>query len=712
MGTHAVNPSAWKAVATSRPTLKPGLSTATHLYRGKQWWVIRDDDTHRVFRVPINAVSFVLALKGAQTIEQIYQAYREKGHEELLSQEELLSLLNQLEVQGLIVGLSQLGLEKLTQRRTRQKRLALFSKYGNPVSFKLPLLNPTRFVAQMVGVAGALFNPYALFLWGMLVAVSGILAAMHWREITDNLNDKFFSVENALLGLIVYVLIKAFHELAHVFAISRYGGRCKEVGLLFIAFVPVPYVDASQSSLLPNKWHRVWVSLAGIQSELLLAAIATFVWLAVEPGLLRAAMYNVMMIGWINTLLLNGNPLQRFDGYFALQDAFELPNLATRSANAYHYLAQYYLLGDRSAVKPDYQRKEWLWFLVYWPASWCFRTAIMVTIALYLAEHIPFVGWILAAWTLIQMFAIPLIKFVLFMSRNKKETQQSPVLRRGLLLSLMIVLSISFVPLPNNSVVEGVVWLPDVQRVRSTSNGFVEQLHVDPSTLVTAKQPLVTLKAPLIELERSEKQAQLIQLERQYDADLVDDQVKAAITKERIQQVEFEVSELERRLSELVVYAPSDGEFVMLEESLIIGSHVKKGDPIGEVQLVDYNSVKAVIPMDNIDLVRESLVNVEVRAAHAPFKVSNASIVRLDPGASQTLPSEVLTIEGGGSFAVEDAEKLTSHQLFYLADIRLANPEPFYGGERVTVRFQHEYQPLFFQVARLVRQTLLRRLDV
>lgn len=703
---------AWKAIAASRPILKAGLSTSIHRYRGKQWWVIRDDDTHRVFRVPIEALPLVSQLKGERTLQQLYQVYREQCRESSLEQEEVQSLLYQLEMQDLVAGLNPLGLEKLTSRRKKQNRLALFSKYGNPASFKLPLMDPSRYSEFLLRVAAWFFNPYAFVLWATLVATSAVLAAMHWREISDNLNDQFFSAENALLGIVVYAVIKAVHEFAHVLAVSRYGGRCKEIGLLFIAFVPVPYVDASQSALLANKWHRVWVSLAGIQSELLLAATATFVWLTVEPSLLRAAMYNVMMIGWINTLLLNGNPLQRFDGYFAMQDAFELPNLATRSANAYSYLARYYLLADKTADKPDYQAKEWAWFLVYWPASWCFRTVIMFTIALYLAEHIPYVGWMLAAWTLIQMFAIPLIKFVFFMIKSNKETKGSLPVRRGVLLTLLMGLFVTCVPLPNNSVVEGVVWLPESHRVRASSSGFIAAVNVAPSSFVNYQQTLVTLHAPLLTLQRDEKRAHLIQLQRQHDADLVDDKVKAVITQERIKQVKFEVAELNRKLDELVVYAPVDGRFVALEESVSLGTYVKKGDSLGEVQPSDYSVVKAVIPMDQIDLVRDQLVNVQVRATHAPFATSEARIERLAPGATQTLPSEVLTIDGGGSFAVSGQEKLTTHQLFYIADVRLSNPERFYGGERVAVRFQHQYQTLVVQVTRLVRQTLLRRLDV
>ncbi len=60
-------------------------------------------------------------------------------------------------------------------------------------------------------------------------------------------------------------------------------------------------------------------------------AIALALWLLLEPGLARDAALAVVFIGGVSTLLVNGNPLLRFDGYHVLCDMFELPNLAQRS---------------------------------------------------------------------------------------------------------------------------------------------------------------------------------------------------------------------------------------------------------------------------------------------------------------------------------------------------------------------------------------------
>ena len=50
------------------------------------------------------------------------------------------------------------------------------------------------------------------------------------------------------------------------------------MGVLFLCLSPALYCNVSDAWTLPNKWHRIIISFAGIYVELIIAAIATFVW--------------------------------------------------------------------------------------------------------------------------------------------------------------------------------------------------------------------------------------------------------------------------------------------------------------------------------------------------------------------------------------------------------------------------------------------------
>ena len=173
-------------------------------------------------------------------------------------------------------------------------------------------------------------------------------------------------------------MIKALHELGHASATKAGGGEVHDVGIILLVLLPVPYVEASAATVFKSKYRRAVVGAAGIAVELFVAAIAFYMWLLIEPGLLRAILFNVMLIASVSTLLFNGNPLLRYDAYYILADLIEIPNLAARSTRYWGYLIERYILGVRDAEAPEASRAEKAWFLFYGFASTLYR--IFVTI--------------------------------------------------------------------------------------------------------------------------------------------------------------------------------------------------------------------------------------------------------------------------------------------------------------------------------------------
>ncbi len=155
-----------------------------------------------------------------------------------------------------------------------------------------------------------------------------VLAVLHWPELTSDVTDRVLATENVALIMCVYPIVKSLHELGHAYATKVWGGEVHEVGVMLLVFIPVLYVDASASAAFRQKHRRIVVGAAGIMVEMALAAIALIVWIYAAPGLGRTVAFNVILIGGVSTLLFNGNPLLRFDGYYIFSDLIEIPNLA------------------------------------------------------------------------------------------------------------------------------------------------------------------------------------------------------------------------------------------------------------------------------------------------------------------------------------------------------------------------------------------------
>ena len=213
-------------------------------------------------------------------------------------------------------------------------------------------------------------------MWCAVVLTAGVSAVKHGSELVAA--GRSLLEPASLLALwFTYPVVKALHELGHAFAVKRWGGEVHEIGILFLVFMPVPYVDASAASVFPEKHRRMVVSAAGIAVELFLAAVGFFVWIAVEPGLVRHVAYGVMVVGGLSTLLFNGNPLLRFDGYYALADAIEIPNLDVKAKQYLGALARRRILGLGQTPLPETAPGEPPWLVGYAIASSVYRIGVL-----------------------------------------------------------------------------------------------------------------------------------------------------------------------------------------------------------------------------------------------------------------------------------------------------------------------------------------------
>ena len=140
---------------------------------------------------------------------------------------------------------------------------------------------------------------------------------------------------------------KILHELGHALTCIRLGGQCRELGLMLLVFTPCLYCDVSDAWTFSNKWRRIAVSAAGIIVEINLAAVAALLWCFSPIGLVHALAFNVMVVCSVSTLLFNGNPLMRYDGYYVLADLVEVPNLAEQSRAVLARAAAFLFLGIR-----------------------------------------------------------------------------------------------------------------------------------------------------------------------------------------------------------------------------------------------------------------------------------------------------------------------------------------------------------------------------
>ena len=108
------------------------------------------------------------------------------------------------------------------------------------------------------------------------------------------------------------------------------------MGIMFLVFVPTPYVDACTAWSFPSRWQRMFVGAAGMIFELVLR-LALRVCLGEGHGPIRQLVDRATGVTTrcssprVTTIIFNANPLLRYDGYYMLSDWLEIPNLRQKS---------------------------------------------------------------------------------------------------------------------------------------------------------------------------------------------------------------------------------------------------------------------------------------------------------------------------------------------------------------------------------------------
>jgi putative peptide zinc metalloprotease protein len=708
--------SSWYRVAALKPRLGAHAHIFRQIYHGQLWYVLQDRASGRYNRFTPATYLVISLMDGQRTVQEIWDIACVELGANVPTQEEIVQLLSQLHQTDALHADVTPNIARVSDRVRKLRWRKLLLSMANPMAIRIPLLDPDRFLNATMPLLRPLYSWPAVLTLLVFVGYSFLEAASHWREITADITDHVLAAESLLLMLVTYPFVKALHELGHAYAVKRWGGEVHEIGIMFLVFTPVPYVDASASSSFPQKWRRAFVALAGIAVELVLAGIALQIWLNASEGLLRAFAFNVMFIGGVSTLLVNGNPLLRFDGYYALSDIIEVPNLAIRANRYVGYLIQRYAFGVRTAESPVAANGERAWLLCYAVASFVYRLAVVLSITLFVASRYFVVGVILAIWGIVMMIVVPVGKQVNFLFASpvlRERRRQAFAITGGALVAIAAFLLL--VPLPYSTIAAGVLWIPGDAIVHARTEGTVVGLLEVPDTHVTAGVPIFQLQDPLLEAKVRAQEAKTEGLRLRFVAASVKDPAEAQIATQSLRHAEADLALLRQHQDDLLVRSPNHGRFVVLQPNDLVGGFVRKGDVLGYVLRRDISTVLVVVDEESADLVRRNTTGVEVRLAHQPEVVLAATVVREVPMFSDRLPSMALSTAGGGDVAMDPTDSSHARALSKLLqfEISLSEELPEHDfGERVFVRFRHHNEALAFRIYRAARQLVMSRLNV
>ncbi len=704
----------WYRIAQDVLALSPTARVARQVLRGEPWYVYRDEASGRQLRLSLPAHRFAGRLDGRVTIDRAWRDLLEELGDDAPSQHEIVTLVQQLadaRLLGTANGLDPVRLARRDRARLRRRLLAA----ANPLAVKVPLFDPGRLLDATTRFAAPLFTVRGLLLWLALVSVASLVGAAHASELWAY-GGQWMTTSGFLLALwLVYPPLKAVHELAHAWALRAWGGRVSEVGVTLMVLTPVPYVDASAAALLPSRARRVAVSLAGIAAELAAAAFALAVWLAVEDGTLRLAAFAVMVIGVGSTLLVNGNPLMRFDGYFAMCDALDLPNLAERARRQVGWLARRAIAGERDLPPPPAGPGERALLLAYAAASWAWRVAVFVLLALWASEHSGLLALALLAWgTWLSVGRAAWAVLVYAVQARWRAARPARALG-GIAAALAAAFALLVaLPVPDATVLPGVIVPDEAATLRAPEASRVAELLVQPGQRVEPGTPLARLRSERIAAEHAETLAEIAGLDAERIVALQRGRLaEAAVAADALARAHERQRDLERRLAALVLRSATAGSVELLDRDGPLGRHVRQGDPVLYVLQPGSLRIRALARDDQARRIPERVAAPQARLADHPAAAPMPlALLTVAPQATRALPSAALGEAGGGPIPVDpvDPDGRTAMAPWFLLEFATAQPLPRIGA-RATVRIEHPPRPVAAQLAITVRRVFLRAFD-
>jgi len=653
----------WDQLKLCKPVVSPNVEYESRMVRDKRWLVLRNTINGDHIRLNASASDIFARIDGTTSLEALCD-------NDTYTPNEICAWLGPLCYSGLISLGSASEDERLLQQYQTQSIADRKSRFGNPLAIKLLVLS--------------------------IIAVAFFAALVNLSSVTQELSRVAASPTHWWLYGLLYPALKAIHELGHALVIKRWGGSVHETGITFLVLLPIPYVDASDAWMFPGKYQRILVSAAGMVAECTLAAFGLFVFLTVQPGLVRELGFALFVLGSFSTILFNANPLLKFDGYYILQDWLDIPNLSTRSTRYCRYLVRKHIFRVVTAVSPVNAPGEGRWLLAYGVLALLYRCLITVVIALFLASKYLVLGVALALFALYQLLINPILKLNHYL-RNDAELEgvrrHSMVKSIGFAVGALVL--IAFVPMPSSTRTEGVVWVPQQAQVFATQAGLIDE--------------------PELHTKRQGLASRLESAQIEYRAMQQTNASEAQSLEADIQTFERELNDVKQRFGELEIVAGNDGQFVLEQNGLVLGRHVEQGELLGYVVNKKDLTIKAVLAQQRIERVQAGVERAQVRLAEQFNESLDATLTRQTPAALNSLPSPALAYDGNSGIAVashNDEQLKTIERVFHI-ELALPDKASIAGiGGRAYVTLHHRPESFGRRWWRSTRQLLLKQLTV
>jgi putative peptide zinc metalloprotease protein len=542
--------------ASQTPPIRKDLEIVPQYFGGRVCYVVKDPVAATYFRIGEVERVVLQCFQEGRDVEATREEVKRRTDAEI-SVADIYRFVEQLKRYNILRSKSMADGRALALQRAQQRRNRIKQVMSNYLFMTIPVWDPDKLLNRLLPWVRWIFHPLVLVAW------AGIALAALWIVI-DNFavlaGDalRILSGWNLLILSVTVFAIKFVHELGHALTCKYFGGEVHAIGPAFLVFQPCMFTDTSDAWLFPSKWDRMKVSGAGILTELMLAAVAAFVWVSSEPGMVKQVAYTVTIAASVSTVLFNANPLLRYDGYYLLSDLIEIPNLRLRVGGYLGYLFRRYMMGLRED-SPVREPRERLIFLVYGTARFVYILFLSFAIGLFLYTIFQPLGlftWTMSGYGIIVM---PLIRQGREVTRHYKG---GSIRKRYLVASAILLAGLAavwFIPIDYTIEAPCVVAPQRFEVVRAAVPGRLAAVRVARGEAVRAGDVLARIENRDLALRIARTRAELRSVEARLRQALAGSMAAYAVERRKREILTGQLAELEAVAQRRLLRAPFDG---------------------------------------------------------------------------------------------------------------------------------------------------------
>jgi putative peptide zinc metalloprotease protein len=541
---------------------RPDLQVTKQRYQGRQYWIVKDPVGLNYFRFQEEEFALLNWLDGNASLDDLREKFEKDFAPQKITLEELGRLIGMLHQSALVIASVPGQGKQLLKLRWERKKREFWGAVSNLLAIRFKGVDPENFFTWIYPKIGWFFSKTAAIFCLILVASALSLVLVQFDIFRAKLPGfhQFFGPENWWVLGLAMVFTKILHEFGHGLSCKHFGGECHELGVMFLVLTPCLYCNVSDSWMLPNKWHRAFIGAAGMYVECCIASVATFIWWFSEPGLLNNVCLSTMFVCSVSTVVFNGNPLLRYDGYYILADLMEIPNLRQKATSILNRKLGEWFLGMEQPEDPFLPTRNLFWFMLYSVAASIYSWVVMFSILFFLFKvfqpyRLQIIGQIIAVAAIASLVGRPLWSLgKFFYVPGRIEEVKKPRFYATIAGVAVLLALIMFLPLPYHVFCTLLVEPRNADPVYVDVAGQLDALHVQPGQTVEAGAPLADLKSSELDLAISDLTTRRNQLRAQLQG-LRSEQHEDPRAGDVIPEVKESLSAVEEQLSKKQIEA-------------------------------------------------------------------------------------------------------------------------------------------------------------